>query len=66
MIDVLEALKLKLKDKIEPTWFEDTSEYIGKVAAYNQALTDVTLFLEQLESGDVTEEYLTELRRQQG
>jgi|TARA_R110000851_G_scaffold209206_1_gene361600 hypothetical protein len=66
MISLKEALIIKLKDKTPSNWYSNTNEELSKIAIYNAALDDTLTFIYLFENGNVSDEYLNELKKQQG
>lgn len=62
-MDLKEALRIKLGDRPQISFLSDDNETIAKKVAYNSALVDIEIFIDEFDTGKIGKEYLHQLDR---
>ena len=65
MIDLKKALKLHLNNRQVIDCFAFSNDNIVKRVAYNQALDKILEFIEMYEAGDIDQDFLNHLAKEQ-
>ena len=65
MIDLKRAIIAFTNEHKTCEWSLNSSELMAKVTVYNQALKDVAKFIEMYENGEIEQEFIITLEKQQ-